>query len=108
MKKFIVVLLSVSMMTMCLFGCGAKEESAATPEASEESAATSADEKDSVETMKITVSIASFDNTFASFTMSRMKLFNEEHPELEITYLDAANDAATQLLMEHRLLSAWR
>lgn len=72
MKKFIVVLLSVSMMTMCLFGCGAKEESAATPEASEESAATSADEKDSVETMKITVSIASFDNTFASFTMSRI------------------------------------
>ena len=63
MKKFIVVLLSVSMMTMCLFGCGAKEESAATPEASEESAATSADEKDSVETMKITVSIAYFDNT---------------------------------------------
>lgn len=97
MKKFIGVLLSVSMMTMCLFGCGAKEESAATPEASEESAATSADEKDSAETMKITVSIASFDNTFASFTMSRMKLFNEEHPELEITYLDAANDAATQV-----------
>ena len=97
MNKFIGVLLSVCMRTMYLFGCGAKEEATATPEASEESAATSADEKDSAETMKITVSIASFDNTFASFTMSRMKLFNEEHPELEITYLDAANDAATQV-----------
>ena len=52
---------------------------------------------DSAETMKITVSIASFDNTFASFVMSRMKIFNEEHPELNIDYVDAANDAATQI-----------
>lgn len=49
------------------------------------------------DTMNITVSIASFDNTFASFVMARMKKFNEDNPELEINYLDAANDAATQI-----------
>lgn len=106
MKKFLALAL-VLVMVFSLVACGAKTtdkpaETAPAADSDKEAATTdsqTAEKTDSepAEKMNIAVSIASFDNTFASFVMARMKQFNEEHPELEITYLDAANDAATQI-----------
>lgn len=90
MKKVLAMLLAL-VMVLGLVACGEKPADQPAADQPTESQ-TTADEK-----MKITVSIASFDNTFAAFVMARMKNFNESHPELEITYLDAANDAATQI-----------
>jgi inositol transport system substrate-binding protein len=106
MKKLIALTL-IFIMATSLFACTAKEapsaaseaEAASTTEAVVENSAeaTAAPVAETPETMNITVAIASFDNTFASFIMARMKAYNEEHPELNITYLDAAGDAATQI-----------
>ena len=95
MKKVLAMLLAL-VMVLGLVACGTKpaDEPAANQPTTDQP---TADQPAEAEKMKITVSIASFDNTFAAFVMARMKNFNESHPELEITYLDAANDAATQI-----------
>lgn len=106
-----ILALALALILVCsLVACAQQstEPASSTDDSSQTASTTSADpapvadadtasDENAAQTMKITVSIASFDNTFASFVMSRMKIFNEEHPELEITYLDAANDAATQI-----------
>ena len=112
MKKFLALLLAL-ILVCSLVACGssgddanasnddaAADDAAPADDAAEDAGddAEPADDADATgETMKITVSIASFDNTFASFVMARMDVFNADHPELEISYLDAANDAATQI-----------
>ena len=106
MKKVLALILAL-ILVCSLVSCGSKDdpEPTDTPDASQTGENGGADEGDSqepdaeepAEQMNITVSIASFDNTFASFVMARMDIFNEAHPELNITYLDAANDAATQI-----------
>ena len=104
MKRFLALALAL-IMVCSLAACAGKQtteqptQAATEQPAAAETTANDAPAEDAApaETMQITVSIASFDNTFASFVMSRMKIFNESHPELEITYLDAANDAATQI-----------
>ncbi len=106
MKKVLALILAL-ILVCSLVSCGSKDdpEPTDTPDASQTGETGGTDDEDSqepdaeepAEQMNITVSIASFDNTFASFVMARMDIFNEEHPELNITYLDAANDAATQI-----------
>lgn len=107
MKKFLALVLAL-LMVVSLLACSSQKadpetpaedkpsEGTVTPEVKEDEPSEE-NKEETPENMKITVAIASFDNTFASFVMSRMKIFNEAHPELEITYLDAANDAATQI-----------
>lgn len=103
MKKALALILAL-ILICSLAACGNKtdevpETGDKTPTDAAEPADTSgeSDAEPTGEPMKITVSIASFDNTFASFVMARMDIFKEDHPELDITYLDAANDAATQI-----------
>ncbi|MCI8599294.1 MAG: substrate-binding domain-containing protein [Lachnospiraceae bacterium] len=103
MKKMVAMLLLVSLMAFSFTGCSAgnKEKANTEPsgnlEADTEDSETQKEAEGNTETMNITVSMQTFDNTFASFCMARMAIYNEEHPELNITYLDAANDAATQI-----------
>lgn len=107
MKKFLALALAL-ILVLSLVACTSKTETPATDAATTEQPAkeettakpeaeTETEAETEADPMKITVAIASFDNTFASFVMSRMKIFNEDHPELTIDYVDAANDAATQI-----------
>ncbi len=96
MKKILAMLLAL-VMVVGLCACAAAPAPEKTEEKPAADQAESADKEESADPMKITVAIASFDNTFASFIMARMGVFNESHPELEISYVDAANDAATQI-----------
>ncbi len=103
MKKMVAMLLLVSLMAFSFTGWSAGNKGKANTEpsgnleADTEDSETQKEAEGNTETMNITVSMQTFDNTFASFCMARMAIYNEEHPELNITYLDAANDAATQI-----------
>ncbi len=103
MKKSMAMILLICLMTLSFMGCGAKNKDEAKTEPSRnleadaEDSETQEEAEGNTKTMNITVSMQTFDNTFASFCMARMAIYNEEHPELNITYLDAANDAATQI-----------
>lgn len=101
-------LILVLAMVFAAVGCGSSGTDAEEKQAMPTETATEAQESTDGETAEasdvadaktydITVSFASFDNTFASFCMARMAVYNEEHPELNITYVDGANDSATQI-----------
>lgn len=101
-RNFVIALMAMLLVA----GCGASDQPAASGEPTDqpaeqaaENSGSEAEPQDGAEakTYDITVSFASFDNTFASFCMARMEAYNEEHPELNITYIDGANDSATQI-----------
>lgn len=110
MKKVLALLLAL-VMVFGLVACGGDTTAdTSTPADTGDAAADTGDTADTgddaaadtgddaaAEEMNITVSIASFDNTFASFVMARMDNYAAEHPGLNISYLDGANDAATQI-----------
>lgn len=98
MKKILAIAL-ILVLVLSLAACGAAPAPTETtaPASTAPAVTTAPATAEPAETMNVTVSIASFDNTFASFVMARMKIFAEENPGLNITYLDAAGDAATQI-----------
>lgn len=98
MKKFLALLLALT-LTGSLAACSqpADQNSDTDNQTETTNSGETTPEGGEGETYKIAVAIASFDNTFASFTMSRMDAYAAEHPEYEISYMDAANDAATQI-----------
>lgn len=46
--------------------------------------------------IKVGVSLAAYSFTFVTYVLDGMKIYQKQHPELEITYVDAKNDANNQ------------
>lgn len=47
--------------------------------------------------IKIGVSMAAYSFTFVTYLLEGMKIFEKAHPEIQVTYVDAKNDANNQL-----------
>ncbi len=87
MKKFLAVLLMAALIATLGLGCAP-----AAPAAPAEPAAAPAAEE-----VTVGVSIASFDDTFLTYMMDGMKAHEKELTGVKVTYVDAKEDAATQL-----------
>lgn len=83
MKKFLAVLLMAALIATLGLGCA--------PAAPAEPAAPAAEE------VTVGVSIASFDDTFLTYMMDGMKAHEATLTGVKVTYVDAKEDAATQL-----------
>lgn len=86
MKKFLAVLLMAALIATLGLGCAPAAPAApATPEAP------------AAEEVTVGVSIASFDDTFLTYMMDGMKAHEATLTGVKVTYVDAKEDAATQL-----------
>lgn len=90
MKKFLAVLLMVALVATLGLGCAPAAPAA--PAASAEPAAPAA-----ADAINVGVSIASFDDTFLTYMMDGMKAKAKTLEGVNVTYVDARSDAATQL-----------
>lgn len=81
-KRFVSILLVISLTVAMVAGCGSAGESG------------NSGDKDTV----IAVSFANMYDKFITYVTAAMdKYVEEEHPEIELVYSDAANDSAKQL-----------
>lgn len=86
MKKFLAVLLMAALIATLGLGCAPAAPAApATPEAP------------AAEEVTVGVSIASFDDTFLTYMLDGMKAHEATLTGVKVTYVDAKEDAATQL-----------
>lgn len=100
-KKMTALTVTAAMlMGAALAGCGTKKTE--TADASSQSVS-----GQSGETANISVIIETFDNTFASFVMSAMEEYENQHAgELKLTILDSKQDANTQISqVENQILN---
>ena len=91
MKKIIALTLSL-VMAFTLLACSAEDK-----ETTEDSG---------TEAIRIAVSIANFDNATASIFLASMKEYEERDAGIEVSYLNASGDAATQLSQIENMIAS--
>lgn len=111
MKKKILALLMLGIMTLSLAGCsGSKEETPAAPaaESGTEAEAGDAEEAEPAEGEKLTVGCVWFNLTTEFQAKVRLKIMDEfaaNYPNVEVVEIDGNSDANTQITAVENLIS---
>lgn len=108
-KKIAAVTMAAAMLMGSIFtGCGTEEKKPADSSTTTTSSAQGgSDSSASGDPANVSVIIETFDNTFASFVMSAMEAYADEHADqINLTILDSKQDANTQISqVENQILS---